>query len=199
MNRTLTVIGILILFISCKSTNSIISSKSTNSIIFDKNVFWYDNLSPDEMVRIENRLNSKDLSDESQTVGFGISLYPNEKKFELEKPKTFIRNLEGELPLQVFYQFSNDNINRLTLYEWNVKDSLYGETLSNQDKRKLREKCLLKFDEIFRIVTSELGEPKENTTSESNRREVSWKNKNGMNAFLISFGPSLIRLSLYKE
>jgi hypothetical protein len=190
MNRIFKISGILLLLIGCKST------KLTT---FDKNIFWYDNLGSNEMIQIEGRLNSKDISEESQTVGFGVNLYPNEKGFNLQKPKVFVRNLNKELPLKVFYQFSSDSINRLILYEWDISDALGGSELPDQDKRKLREKCILKFDEIFKLITSKLGEPEENTISRSNRREVKWIGKNGLNVFLLSFGPNPIRLSIYKE
>ncbi|MGQ2984734.1 hypothetical protein [Flavobacterium sp.] len=182
--------GIFMLLISCKST------KPT---IFDNNIFWYDNLGIREMIKVEGRLNSIDISEKSRVVAFGINLYPNEKEFNLQKPKVFLRNSNTELPLKVFYQFSNDSINRLILYEWDISDALERSELSYNEKRNLNEKCILKFNEIVKLITSKLGEPKEDTTSKSNRREVKWMGKNGLNVFLISFGPNPIRLSIYKE
>lgn len=144
------------------------------------------------MLKIEERLNSDNISEESKTAGFGIGIYPNEKKFDLQKPNAFVRESDTDLPLKVFYQFSGDGINRLILYEWEISDSeVYN--------KKLREKCHLKFTEIFNLVTSRLGDPIEDTTAPSGRREVRWAGKNGLNVFLLSFGPSPIRLSIYKE
>ena len=190
MNRIFKITGILMLFVSCKST------KPT---IFNENIFWYDNLGINEIIKIESRLNSKDFSEESHTIAFGVNLYPNERGFNLQKPKVFLRDLNKELPFKVFYQFSSDSINRLILYEWDTSDVLTGDELPYQEKSKLREKCILKFDEIFNLITSRLGKPKEDIISKSNRREVKWIAKNGLNVFLLSFGPNPIRLSIYKE
>ncbi len=171
MRKLLTLI-ILILFVSCNSTKR---------IVFDTDVFWQDNLKIENLVEIEKKIGSNDVSNESNTVGFGIHLYPNEMDFKLDKPKKFVRKPNDNLPLTVFYQFSDNGVNRLILYEWEARN------------------CNLKFIEIYNSLTTKFGEPIENETTESGTHSIKWKSKSGLNAYIVYFTPSLIRLSLYKE
>jgi hypothetical protein len=185
----LRVLGIVI--VSLFYTNCI----STKNIVLNENVSWYNDLKINDLEGIEDGFDSKDVSKESNTVGFGIHLYPNEKDFKLNNPKKFVRKLDDDLPLEVFYQFSEDGINRLILYEWDA----FTYSINNEQKIKRIKKCNLKFIELYNVITLKFGEPKENETTKSGTRSVRWKNESGMNAYLVYFTPGLIRLSLYNE
>jgi hypothetical protein len=188
MYRICVFIGIIIVFVSCKSTQV---------IHFDNSLFWSDNLPIREVFKIENQFNSKDISEASKTVGFGINIYPNVSHFDLQKPKVFLRSEEGELPYTVFYQHSSDSITRLVVYEWNLEDRY--DTISKEAKNSLNKSCLEKFDALTKLVTSKLGLPLEQSESTSGRKEIRWHSTNGTHAFLISFGPRIIRLSIYSK
>ncbi len=185
MKKLLTLI-IFILFVSCNSTKR---------IELDKDIFWQDNLKIENLIEIEDKFGSNDVSNESNTVGFGIHLYPNEMDFKLDKPKKFVRKLNDNLPLSVFYQFSDNGVNRLILYEWDAFEDIN----DNKQKREQIRNCNLKFKQIYNSLIAKFGEPIEDETTESGTRSIKWKSKSGLKACLVYFTPSLIRLSLYKE
>ncbi|WP_406684342.1 hypothetical protein N1F78_01025 [Seonamhaeicola sp. MEBiC1930] len=150
--------------------------------------------------KIELGLGSSDQTPKHK-ISIGESIYPNEKKYNLETPKTYNRIENGKFELETEYFYTpSDSIVRVVMYEWT-------------ELRKINKTDTKKFDKKYnglkKQLTSNLGTPSfveiASDTAKSNFRDgIKWLNGNGNKAYLFMLGSNStdyrkIRLAIYNE
>lgn len=153
----------------------------------------------EKMLEHEKHLNSEDV-----TLGhfwsLGESIYPNEKNFKFDIPRSYKR-VECpyfERTTDYFYTTGDKEL-KVVSFDWKrFKESRFNmrESLTDSTLNAFREK--LPF--LVQTVSKYLGEPHQNLTEEDGRRQVKWKSEDGINGYLFNFSTySEIRLYIYKE
>jgi hypothetical protein len=195
-------IGLFVLTSSCNSSK----------FVFDENHF--DNITQltiIEATKYEKRLKSKDVTPNHHT-SIGESIYPNERNFDLDTPKSYQR-LDGDhfsLGAEYYYNKA-DSIVKVILYEWNYhySDSPNYQRLTDKQVDKKYKRFDKKFKYLSKRLTKELGSP---TSTEINskgaeqnfRDGIKWIGESKPKAYLFMFGNDnnqyrQIRLAIYNE
>lgn len=160
------------------------------------------------VIDFEQAINSENITRDYVT-GIGEGIYPNEKRFELDK---LIRYGRLECPYfktEIGYYCTKMNESvKVILFEWNEfreRDGIFDEGMNIVEKRKVFRD---KFNKIESKLTNLLGravfiDMQSEKDSEKFRDGVKWKSKGGVRAYLFMFGNDSnkyrqIRLAIYK-
>ena len=154
-------------------------------------------LSLEKVIDFEKSINSIDVT-RNYFTSVGEGIYPNKRKFKLEKPIEYRRIECPYFRTEINYYYTkSDNLVRAILFEWNEfkeSDDIFAESMSNEQKNEVfREKFL----KIETVMTNLLGNP---THRELTPHRVKWTNEKTLNAYLFTFTNfRQIRLAIYKE
>jgi hypothetical protein len=179
----------------------ILISCATNREIFQAERFAdFNKLTVPKADKIELELGSIDKTPKHK-ISIGESIYPNEKKYKLETPKTYNRIENGKFELETEYFYTaSDSIVRVVMYEWTEL-----RKTNKSDTKKFNKK----YDGLRKQLTSKLGKPSfveiASDTAKSNFRDgTKWLNGKGNKAYLFMLGSNSsdyrnIRLAIYNE
>ena len=185
----------------------ILISCATNREIFLAERFAdFNKLTVPKANKIEFELGSIDKTPKHK-ISIGESIYPNDKKYKLETPKTYNRVENGKFELETEYFYTAaDSIVRVVMYEWTeLRDTNKSFRRNKSNTKKFHEK----YDGLKKQLTSMLGEPSfveiASDTAKSNFRDgIKWLdgNSNENKAYLFMLGSNSndyrkIRLAIY--
>ena len=163
----------------------------------------------EKVIDFEKGINSVDAT-RNYFVLIGEGIYPNKKKFNLDKTIDYKRIECPYFATNINYYYSKkENLVRVILFEWNVfkeTDDIFTNDMDIEQKDKVFKE---KFSKIETVLTSLLGTPTykeiESEKGGANCRDgIKWINEGTLNAYLFMFGGNetnyrQIRLAIYKE
>ncbi len=136
---------------------TLITSCSPYKYLSDGNkLVEFEQLTLDETVQFDLSNNSEDITP-NHLIGIGKGIYPNEKDFPLETPRTY-KLKEGEFLRQTRYFYTeNDRSVKVILYQW---DPLSSKTYEPEE---IVLKKISRYDDKWNSLVNELdrklGEP----------------------------------------
>jgi hypothetical protein len=172
-----------------KHSNLVINRLKSN-VIFELN----------ELIEFEDSLKTADVS-LGHYWGLGKGIYPNDNNYTFGNPISY-RRLECPYvdgTVNFFYTKKKKSV-KVVSYGWKeFKESDYSISTNSdsEDRNKAFEK---KYDFVLTEISKLLGEPISNITEEDGRRQIKWKSKDNINAYLFNFSSiNEIRLYIYKD